>query len=458
MDLKSIVKSSLSLLSGVVGAQLINLAITPILTRLFSPEEFGQLSIFTSFSLSFVILATLKYEFAIPTEKNDNKAKNLVDLSVVLLILFSCIILLSGILFPGIYTKSLGLNKSLTPFLFFGVLSTGLYQIATYWSSREEEFNRIAISKVIVAVVVSIGSIISGIAGWGVIGLLVSYVFGRFISFAYILPRSISLFNLQIKKLKSIAIKYRDFPRFTAVASFVNIIGTQASPLVFSVFYTNAEIGLFSLGMRIIVLPAQLISQSLGQVLYSMFSKNNEIEKDRFLDLVCLLFCVSLPVFTITNLIGSDLFAFLFGQNWSTSGYYASVMSIWLIFSFVSAPLSHLAYIKRKNKSALRITLVETLLRLIAITLGFYFGGMRYSVIGFTVAGIMITTFYIRWILSLFGVPIMELIVRLKLRLAMYFGVLIVNQFTLINSYYIVFLVMVVSIIDLFFFVRKLDL
>src|SRR5699024_5055342 len=63
------VQGVISLFSGTVFAQLINLAFLPVLSRLYSPDAFGALSFVTSVSTLVTTVATLRLETAMMLPK-----------------------------------------------------------------------------------------------------------------------------------------------------------------------------------------------------------------------------------------------------------------------------------------------------------------------------------------------------------------------------------------------------
>src|SRR5690625_1762348 len=72
---------------GTAFAQLLTLLLSPIVTRIYSPEEYGVLTTFTAI-LGILSLAAFKYEVAIPITKNEKIAINLLVLCLIVLSLF----------------------------------------------------------------------------------------------------------------------------------------------------------------------------------------------------------------------------------------------------------------------------------------------------------------------------------------------------------------------------------
>ena len=67
----------LKLVSGTTLAQAIGILITPILTRLYAPEAFGTLALFTSITSILSVIACMRYELAIMLPESDEEAANL---------------------------------------------------------------------------------------------------------------------------------------------------------------------------------------------------------------------------------------------------------------------------------------------------------------------------------------------------------------------------------------------
>jgi len=66
-------KSVLALVGGTTLAQALSFLFSPIQTRLFSPEVFGELSVFTSITGIVGIIICLRYELAIVLPKDDDE-------------------------------------------------------------------------------------------------------------------------------------------------------------------------------------------------------------------------------------------------------------------------------------------------------------------------------------------------------------------------------------------------
>ena len=90
-------KNTLSLISGSIVSQAIPAALAPILTRIYTPEDYGLFAIYASLTALFTTIATAKYDAAILIPKSDKEAINIMMISVIMtfiISLFSFIIIL----------------------------------------------------------------------------------------------------------------------------------------------------------------------------------------------------------------------------------------------------------------------------------------------------------------------------------------------------------------------------
>ena len=118
---------------GTAIAQGINILSTPILSRMYSPEDFGIAAVFVSLIFLLSVVASLRYELAIPLPKTERHADALVILSFIVQIIFAFILLILVLcikddLMYKIKLEALIPYKMLIP---FGVFGTSIYVMLT---------------------------------------------------------------------------------------------------------------------------------------------------------------------------------------------------------------------------------------------------------------------------------------------------------------------------------------
>ena len=156
-----LVRNSAKLLSANVIAQAIGLLVYPILTRLYSPEDFGLLNLFLSIGGVLVLLSTAEYQYAIVLPKKDEDARGLVHICGLLLLITTGFVLLSVPFSKPIAhlfnTPELANWYWLMPLF---VLTMGLWNILNYWYIRRKQFGAISryqISQSVLSSIMKIG-------------------------------------------------------------------------------------------------------------------------------------------------------------------------------------------------------------------------------------------------------------------------------------------------------------
>ena len=85
----SFIKNVAKLTAGTTVSQILNIALMPIITRMFLPEAFGDLAVFTSITIMLGSIITLRYELAIVLPKEESKAVNLLSLCLIFTVLIN---------------------------------------------------------------------------------------------------------------------------------------------------------------------------------------------------------------------------------------------------------------------------------------------------------------------------------------------------------------------------------
>jgi len=137
------------LVGGTSGGVLLVLIASPLLTRLYKPEDFGILAVFTSLLFIINSFSSLKYEFAIPIAESDQEASSIAVLCLAIVITVSLVSVFS-ISFWGQEISALmneqGLKKHLW-LLPIAILIAGLHKVCSYWALRMNSYNSLASAK-----------------------------------------------------------------------------------------------------------------------------------------------------------------------------------------------------------------------------------------------------------------------------------------------------------------------
>jgi O-antigen/teichoic acid export membrane protein len=339
-------------LAGGTGlSQLVLILASPFLTRLYSPSEFGVLAVFSSTLGLLAVVATLRYEFAIPLPESTASAINLLAANGLVLVGTS---VLTGIMvfFFGDDLVTLLSIPELAPFLWLlpvGMFAAGGVQSLTYWFVRQRQFKRLTQARVGQSLTSAGGQLFMGWQQMGSIGLVGGNISGRIVAdiilFVDLVREDRDLFkHIRLSDIKRAAWRYRRFPLISSWSGLLNQSGLQLPTLLFASFFGVQAAGWYGLAQRIAGIPITLIAYSVSQVYFSEASRlRNENPKEMrrlFLRIASkLLLFVGAPL-VIGGLTAPWLFGFVFGEKWRISGWYIVALLPMFLGQIVVRPLS----------------------------------------------------------------------------------------------------------------------
>lgn len=370
-------RNVLTLMTGTTIAQAIPIAISPILTRIYTPKDFGIFALYMSVASIISVVATGRYELAIMLPKKDEDAINIVALSIFISFFVSFIALLIVFVFNAQITNLLG-NPEISSWLYFipiSVLLTGVYQSFNYWSNRKKQYKRLATSRVIQSGTTATTNLGMGFSGFGSGGLILSGILGQGVATA-ILGKMVwgeDNYRLEeIKRLKIFALakRYSKFPKYNLPNALIDGFRLSGINILIANFFTTSMLGQFSLAWKMVQMPMSLVGGSLSQV----FFKKMASAKKNDLNLLLRKYLIksslfSAPIFLFIYFFAIDIFIFVFGENWRLAGEIASVMSPWLFFNFLSAPMANIFIILNKQEIVLLVSIFYMIIPLLILWL-----------------------------------------------------------------------------------------
>jgi len=354
-------RNVITLMFGTILAQIIPIVVSPILTRLYDPSEFGLFSVYAGIVGILAIIVTGRYELAIMLPDDDENAFHLAMVAITTTVSGSLLILflIGSFNEKIVYWSSVG---DIGNWLYFVPLSTllvGVFSIINNWKNRKKQFKDIATVKVTQAVVTAISNVSLGDLSKGFNGLIVSLILGQGAAAVLLGRTSEKKKNTQFKKkisfvkMKENASRYSDFPKYLIVAHLLNSLSSYM-PLIFLLkLYDSSISGYYALAERTSIVPIVLIAKAFGDVFRQRatedFAKYGN-SKQIYLATLKKLFILSIGPFTILFFFSPDLFSFVFGSEWRTSGEFAQIMVLMFFLQFMANPLGNLFMVAEKQK------------------------------------------------------------------------------------------------------------
>lgn len=369
-------KNVFMIAGGAAFAQVISLLLSPVITRIYSPEEFSTLTLFISILGIICLLGTLSYESAIPIAANDNKAINLLLLSLIILCLITFLLTVTIFLFSDFLLLMLNATDLVNYkyFIVIGFFMTGLYAILTEWALRKKNYKGIARTKYSQSIIGNGGKIALGFMGLGPIGLIFGQILGQsagiinlYISFSK--ERRSLLKNIDLLSIWWCAKRYVRFPKYSAPTLFIISLTSQLPVFFLSAFYNPETVGYYGLALTITFLPMGIIGKSVEDVFYgevaSLGKSNATAIKKISRGLLKKLSIIGAIPMIILILLGPELFVIVFGVNWYNGGVFASVLAIYAYTHFIFQPISMVFFVFEEQHLQLYLNITKIVLVII---------------------------------------------------------------------------------------------
>ena len=396
------------LVGGTAGAQLLAVLAAPLLTRLFTPEDFGLLAVFAGMLALFSVVSSLRYELAIPLPQDDIEAANVVTLCMLVVVASALICGVFVALLATPVANALGVPL-LTNYLWLlplGVLVAGGYNALNYWAVRTKQFGTVARTRISQ----SLGMLAVQVATYklGGLALLIGQVAGQgagTLSLVRAAWASPAFRQVTWQGVWQVAVRYKRFPIFSTWEGLSNSAGVQLPPLLFAALFSPAAAGLYTLANRVLSLPMSLVGNAIGQVFFA--NAANAHREGKLGPLVAQLHGklahIGLPPALLLMLLGPDLFALIFGETWRQAGEFARWMAPWLYLVFVSSPLSTLFAVTEKLPQGLAFQIILLLSRVGAIAVGASLGDLMLTVMLFTSVSALCWLGFLFWVARIAG-------------------------------------------------------
>lgn len=396
------VKNVSVLATGTLIVQVITTLLSPVLSRLYSPEDYGLFAVFTSLLNILTVIGSLRYELAMLIPKKTREAALILKLSLYLVLIISVIVFLITLIFNRQFAGISG-SESLGFHLYFLApvfLAAGSVQAFTYWYNRNKIYSLISGVRIFQSSVNSAFSITLGFLKFHSSGLIFSLVVSNILSLIFLIKKSALNFkscSFDFKALKSVAVKYREFPLLGLPGALLDTVSINSVIFLLSYFFSEAVTGSYSFAYRMLTLPSVLISASIGQVLFQKLSEsysNKEIIFTHILKTWKFLFLAGLIPLLILMFSGEEIFRFVFGEKWSEAGKISEYLCILTFFMFISSPTSSAMIVLRKQKFMFWNSLAVFIYRPLALYYGYASGNFMNGIILFVILEVIQILFF----------------------------------------------------------------
>jgi O-antigen/teichoic acid export membrane protein len=365
--------------SANLAAKLISFLSIPLLTRLYTPVDFGVAALFSSTLSIIVAFSTWRFDWSVPNASTKKEAFSLIFsgflvLLVITFLLFSTVIFLGENLeFWSRFEKLEGV----TIFLPLAVAGQGIVLVLKSWFIWQGDLTIISQVTIIETGVKTLLSAIGGTIGLSYLWLILSNIISTWVVVSMLLLINLEEFKVGFlsmtrSSLSSAVETYGREATASTIVSLINAVGFSTPVILFTQFYSSREVGWYALMTSLIAAPIGIFSSALGQSFWSESAKlarNNQIftlnrlylsttRKLALASLVIVFICATGPYF-----VGP-----LFGkEDWNQAGYILFAMTPMFLGSIIFSPTNHLIVFSKQS-----LQVFGDLLRLILTSSSIY--------------------------------------------------------------------------------------
>lgn len=379
-------RNSFTIASGTATAQLIPIIATPILTRLYFPEQFGLLGLYMAVSGFITLFFTLRYSQAVMLCKTEEDARVVANMCLWLSLAFAFITFLVLLFVAGFLAIKLG-NPTLRPWLYLvpvSALLMGLNETYAIYANRLKRYKKLTVSRVTTSLVQVVVALVIGLISRKPEGLLAGLLAGQLsgttlLIYAVHRESGSGLFRIfSVEAYRRNIRVFKNFPVFSLPSDAINYFSNQLPVFLMGALpgMGTFYVGAYNMSVRLLGLPSQLISGSIGEIFrqraaedYNRTGNAVHIFKRTFKFL--LLF--SIVPFALLALLSPWLFPFVLGPEWKLSGQFSQLLCLMFFMRFSISPLSYMVYVAQKQYIGLIMDIYVFLSNLLIFYLVLYY-------------------------------------------------------------------------------------
>ena len=396
---------SANVIAGVVG-----LAFYPILTRLYAPDDFGLLTLFTSIVGVLTILATADFQYAILLPKDDRQAGAIAHVALINTVIVVGVTLILWLIANPIANlfnaPQLAQIWWLIPLM---VLVCAVWNIANYDLTRNKSYNYVSGYLLTQGTLIPTLKLIFALLGITAFGLIYGSVAGAAIAvstiiIAALINRKISLNNSTSTERLAAIKEYHRFPAFSLPRSVVNNLSANIPSLLLTPFFGLAPMGLFAIGMTFGFRPVNMLENSVYQVFFQQISSSVN-QRQPIMPAIRRFIRYTALIIAPTAIIGLTILSFamglLLGDKWIETGMYLRLLLPWLTASLFVAPICFLSDIFQKQPQALGFELLLIACRIIGMLIGILTNSFSTAILGYSLGSTIAIAAQLIWYLTL---------------------------------------------------------
>jgi O-antigen/teichoic acid export membrane protein len=325
-------------------------AVTPLLTRLYTPDDMGVFGVFASFVAVASVAVCWRLDLGVATAASRNEAAGLAVLCL-LVALPTSLILGAGLagLIEARWLSFDLLSMWSVPLAAVALTATGVFSALRYWHVGQFEFNTVGSALVRQGAGRAGASVAFGLLGTGWAGLLLGDLAGRLVGIRRLWVDAYPALRAEIQSFGGAGLlgRLRQARRYPLIVLPSSLLDAAAAALpipVIATLFGPAAAGQFALVWRVGSIPSGLVASAVADVFHAHAAAAQREEPARVRSLMwgtCKrLALVATLVFVPLCGLAPLVFGWVFGERWETAGWLLLLLLPMWWSATVISPLS----------------------------------------------------------------------------------------------------------------------
>jgi len=428
----------IALLSGTVMSRIIAFAAIPVLSRLFTPTDFGIFALFSMVTAVLGSVVTWRYEAAIILPEDEQSSANLLIVSCLATTISTAFIAVIFFFFSEPLAIFMGSEK-FAPWLAWSpvcIWAVGIFTSLRLWKSRQDDFASISYARIVDTASLSATQLGLGFAFTGqLFGLMLGPFVGRITAVLMLGYSTLKADGKRImaalswERMKAQAKRYIRFPLYDLPASALNNFSREMPVAMLGVFFVPQWVGLYSVANRVMSVPLQILGGSIAQVYLPVAQDAARMGRlDGFtLAIFDRLLRISVAPMLLVAIAAPDLMGVVLGDQWYFAGRFLRWICPWLMLAFISSPISEVFSILERQNEKLLFNTALFIIRFVSLLVGGLLGDAFLAVALFGISGAIFWFVQCYWLIRISGVKMAlfwKHLLREMLRAAPYLAIM----------------------------------
>ena len=350
------VRSVGAVFTGTLIAQLIPIAGTLVLARIFDPGSFGTFSAWLGAVLFLGVILTCRFETSLAVEADGSPRRGAIVMIIITIAMmsFAAVVMLGLAALAGLDV----LTRLPMSLLFAGVPTAALVaatQTLQNWAAADGRYRHLAIMRIVQATSIVLSQLVFGLFDADAVGLGYGYLIGACVGLVVsvtLMPRETMPWTCLKAELLPYWRKHRRFAIYSLPADAVNAAAAQLPVLIVAARFGAETAGLLAMAVRMLGAPMSLLAASVLDVFKrhagQAYRERGECRAE-YLHAFRILAGIAAVAGVVIGVGAEPVFVLVFGDIWLGAG----TIALWLlprfVMGFVASPLSYVVYFAGKQ-------------------------------------------------------------------------------------------------------------